>query len=170
MTSPRDRFRTTLETLAAQAKANLPENAGRIDAAVALVLAGDVVLQPDGMALVGSASQPMTTYSVNGTCACPDFARAPQAWCKHRIARALQLRTERTLQGAEASSSSQDAPSPGQALTPTPEDEDPAWSSLAQSRNEIPASEPHVNAEKAGRTQNACGKRRPQPSTQMCAL
>jgi hypothetical protein len=96
MTS-KDLLRNTVADLAAKAKATLPDSAGRIDAAVALVLAGDVALQPDGTAIVGSATQPMTTYSVNGTCACPDFPRAPQSWCKHRIARALFLRTERAL-------------------------------------------------------------------------
>jgi hypothetical protein len=65
MTSPRDLFRTTLEALATKAKATLPASAGRIDAAVTLVLAGDVLLDPAGTAIVGSASHPMTTYSVN---------------------------------------------------------------------------------------------------------
>jgi hypothetical protein len=54
--STRDRFRTTLETLATKAKTTLPDSAGRIDSAVRLVLSGDVELFPDGTATVGSRS------------------------------------------------------------------------------------------------------------------
>jgi len=159
MTS-RDLFRATVADLAAQAKATLPENAGRIDAAVMLVLAGDVALQPDGTATVGSATHPMSTYSVNGTCNCPDFARAPDGWCKHRLGRALQLRTDRALRAAldaEASRMPQEAPSCAQVSTPTPADEDPAWAALAPSRGEMSASEVRANDEKGGRATNASG-------------
>ena len=63
MTS-RDLFRTTVADLAAKAKATLPDSTGRIDSAVKLVLAGDVALQPDGTAFVGSRTDPALTYTV----------------------------------------------------------------------------------------------------------
>ena len=83
MTSTRDLFRTTLEALAAKAKATLPESAGRIDSAVKLVLSSDVELHADGTATVGSRSNPAKTYSVNGLCECADFPRAPNGFCAH---------------------------------------------------------------------------------------
>ena len=75
-----------------KAKAALPECNGRIDAAVKLVLAGDVNLQDDGSAEVGSASDAGQVFSVNGTCACKDFPKAPQSMCKHRIAYGIYKR------------------------------------------------------------------------------
>ena len=105
--STRDRFRTILDDLAAKAKGTLPESAGRIESAVKLVLSNDVELHDDGTATVGSRTNPIKTYSgVNGTCPCVDFSRAPDGWCSHRIARALQLRADRamrTILDAEAS-------------------------------------------------------------------
>jgi hypothetical protein len=42
---------------------------------------------------VASQCQGTLVYRVvNGTCDCPDFARAPSAWCKHRIAAGIQKR------------------------------------------------------------------------------
>jgi hypothetical protein len=96
-TSTRDLFRSTVADLVAKARVTLPESNGRIDSAVKLVLGGDVVLQDDGTALVGSCNDPMKMYSVNGTCPCRDFTQAPQGFCKHKIARALQNRTERAM-------------------------------------------------------------------------
>jgi hypothetical protein len=119
----RERFRAIVNDLAAKAKETLPACQGRIDAAVSLVLAGDVALQPDGLAIVGSATTPSITYTVNGTCACPDFGRAPEGWCKHKIARALQIRTERAMRDAldaEASRMPQDARNPEDAPTHPP--------------------------------------------------
>jgi hypothetical protein len=97
MSTSRGRFRHTLTTLAAKARETLPDSNGRIDAAVKLVLSGDVSLQADGTALVGSCTDPSATYAVNGTCPCKDFDHAPAQWCKHRIARALQVRLGRAL-------------------------------------------------------------------------
>jgi hypothetical protein len=108
MISSRDHFRSIIDDLAAKAKATLPDSAGRIDSAVKLVLSSDVDLHDDGSATVGSRTNPIKTYAgVNGTCPCVDFPRAPDGWCAHRIARALQLRANRAMQtllGAEASS------------------------------------------------------------------
>jgi hypothetical protein len=96
-TSTRDLFRSTVADLADKARVTLPDSNGRIDSAVKLVLAGDVLLQDDGTALVQSGTDPLTMYTVNGTCACRDFPQAPQHFCKHRIARAMMIRTDRAI-------------------------------------------------------------------------
>jgi hypothetical protein len=86
-----------VEALAQKAHAALPLANGRIEKAVALVLSGGVTLYPDGHAVVASQSRPHTSYSVNGTCGCPDMPDAPRQWCKHRIAAALLKRTQEAL-------------------------------------------------------------------------
>jgi hypothetical protein len=121
----RDQFRTILENFAGKAKATLPDSGGRIDSAVKLVLSGDVELHDDGSATVGSRSNPVKTYAgVNGTCPCVDHPRAPDGWCSHRIARALQLRVDRAMRDAQTT------------------------------MEEIPASEPHTDAENGMKEQN----------------
>jgi|RhiMetStandDraft_8_1073273.scaffolds.fasta_scaffold70115_3 hypothetical protein len=84
-TLPPDRtaWRTVVAEIAEKAKQTLPEANGRVDKAVALVLAGAVELLPDGTARVESLADPLTTYTVNGSCPCKDFERAPSQWCKH---------------------------------------------------------------------------------------
>jgi hypothetical protein len=78
MSAPtRHAFRAALAEIAQKAKATLPECNGRVDAAVALVLAGDVELSPDGSALVGSQSHPEKVYRVeHGQCECKDYVRS----------------------------------------------------------------------------------------------
>ena len=89
----RHAFRAAVDQVAARAKATLPECNGRVEKAVAIVLAGDVELLADGHARVASQCQGTTVYRlVNGMCDCPDFARAPSSWCKHRIAAGIQRR------------------------------------------------------------------------------
>jgi len=89
----RQAFRAAVDQVAAHAKNVLPACASRIDKAVQIVLAGDVALLPDGHARVASQCQGTLVYRiVNGTCDCPDFARAPSSWCKHRIAAGIQKR------------------------------------------------------------------------------
>ena len=89
----RQAFRAAVDQVAARAKAALPECNGRVEKAVQIVLAGDVTLLPDGHARVASQCQGTVVYRiVNGTCDCPDFARAPSSWCKHRIAASIQRR------------------------------------------------------------------------------
>ena len=95
----RQTFRAAVEQVALRAKATLPECHGRVDKAVQIVLAGDVELLPDGHARVASQCQGSTAYHlVNGTCDCPDFARAPSSWCKHRIAAGIQRRAMQAVQ------------------------------------------------------------------------
>ena len=74
----RQAWRAAVVEIADKAKATLPECNGRVDKAVAIVLAGDVELLPDGKAKVASQSNGTTTYFVvNGECQCKDFPKAP---------------------------------------------------------------------------------------------
>jgi hypothetical protein len=109
-------WRAAVTEIAAKAKQTLPDCAGRVDAAVKLVLAGDVELLPDGTARVASQSNGATTYHVvNGECTCKDYAKAPSHWCKHRIAaglyrRATALVQRKLAQSTGASNGQVDAP------------------------------------------------------------
>jgi hypothetical protein len=86
-------WRTAVALAATHARQALPESNGRIDKAVDLVMAGAVELLDGGKARVTSQHDGVTRYVVvNGTCECPDFARAPGKWCKHRVARALTIK------------------------------------------------------------------------------
>jgi hypothetical protein len=100
-TTDRSRFRQVLAELAEKAKVKLPESAGRIDKAVALVLAGDVEGQhEDGSWRVGSCVDPLVTHRVQGTsCSCDDsqFGRAPAGYCKHALACMLTIRVQEVL-------------------------------------------------------------------------
>ena len=84
--TPRQSFREVLAQVAEQARAILPEQVnGRIESAVKLVLAGDVLFCDDGSVEVGS-SDPTRYYKLLGpTCTCKDFVegRAPEGFCKH---------------------------------------------------------------------------------------
>jgi hypothetical protein len=84
----RTAFREAVEVVAAHAREKLPQTVnGRIEAACKIVIQGDVELLPDDKAKVGSQTHGTTTYHlVDGTCDCRDFEKAPDGWCKHRIA------------------------------------------------------------------------------------
>jgi hypothetical protein len=109
-------WREAVAEIAAKAKATLPDCASRVDAAVKLVLAGDVELLEDGTAKVASQSNGPTKYFVvNGGCTCADFAKAPSNWCKHRIAFGIQKRaavyaTRKLAQSNGARNDQRDAP------------------------------------------------------------
>ena len=130
----RHAFRQAVTDVAAKAKEVLTESHGRIDAAVKMVLAGDVKLLEDGTARVASQSNGQTVYYVvNGECTCRDFPRAPGNFCKHRLGfgickRACALATERlraqdnrqaTADTTQASASSAPPPAPVAAVSPT---------------------------------------------------
>ena len=93
-------WREAVAEIAERAKATLPQCNGRVEKAVAIVLAGDVELLPDGKARVASQSNGTTKYVVcNGVCECRDFPKAPSGWCKHKIglaAAAVRKPTVRT--------------------------------------------------------------------------
>src|SRR5712691_2373620 len=105
--------------VAERAKAALPEAVnGRIEKAVAIVLAGDVELLADGKARVASQSNGTTQYVVcNGTCECRDFAKAEGGWCKHRASAAIYKRATAL---AKHKLAQLDGASTGQAATPSP--------------------------------------------------
>src|SRR6266704_4763884 len=86
-------WRQAVADIAAKAKETLPECNGRVDSAVKIVLAGDVELLADGKAKVARQSNGTTAYHiVNGSCDCKDFPRAPQDFCKHKLAYGLYKR------------------------------------------------------------------------------
>jgi hypothetical protein len=97
----RTHYRALVAEMAAKAKDRLPESVnGRIEAAVKLVLSHDVEPQDDGTILVGSSTDPLKQYRLEGTsCECQDFTRgqAPDGWCQHRIAAGLQRRVQELL-------------------------------------------------------------------------
>jgi hypothetical protein len=90
----RKALREAVEVVAAHAREKLPQTVnGRIEAACKIVIQGDVELLPDDKAKVGSQTHGTTTYHlVDGTCDCRDFEKAPDGWCKHRIAYGIYKR------------------------------------------------------------------------------
>jgi len=93
-TPARVTFREAVLQVTDKAKAVLPANASRIDKAIALTLNGHVEIV-NGHARVASQVDGKTTYhQVNGTCTCQDFtqAKAPNGFCKHRLAHGLYRR------------------------------------------------------------------------------
>jgi len=113
-TPARAAWRAAVADIAAKAKQTLPECNGRVDSAVKIVLNGDVDLQADGTARVASQSNGTTKYFVvNGECSCPDFAKAPSNWCKHRIAAGIAKRVTARVRAQL------DAPANGQATAPS---------------------------------------------------
>jgi hypothetical protein len=102
----RTHYRALVAEIATKAKAKLPECNGRVDKAVALVLAGDVAGQEgDGSWRVGSCTDPLVTHRVSGTsCSCDDnqYGKAPRGLCKHVLAVMMQMRVQELLPQAPA--------------------------------------------------------------------
>jgi hypothetical protein len=78
--------------VAAKAKAALPESNGRVEKAVQIVLAGDLIPYQDGRFSVGSQSDTTNYIVLDNVCDCPDFDKAPQHRCTHVIATLLWRR------------------------------------------------------------------------------
>src|SRR6266699_186963 len=111
-TPARVAFRTAVLHVADKAKLVLEANASRIDKAVALVLNGLVEIV-DGKCRVASQTNGKTIYhQVNGTCSCQDFTqgKAPNGFCKHRLAHGLYRRAMELVQGQEPVLEAQPAP------------------------------------------------------------
>lgn len=110
-TPVRQIFRQAVEEVAVHAREKLPQTVnGRIDAAVKIVLQGDVEVLPDDQARVASQRNGTTTYHlVDGTCDCKDFDNAPEHWCKHRIAYGIYKRAS-TLAKQRLESQDQETP------------------------------------------------------------
>jgi hypothetical protein len=116
----RGAWREAVAEIAAKARQTLPECNGRVDAAVKLVLAGDVEPLDDGTTRVASQSHGQVVYHVvNGECTCKDFPKAPSGWCKHRIAAGLHKRAT-TLVQRKRNGTSHGAPSGQAAPLPAP--------------------------------------------------
>jgi hypothetical protein len=83
-------FRSIVADVAARAKEKPPAAVnGRVESATKLVLQHNVLFLSDGTVEVGSSSDPMKVYRLEGTaCTCQDFqhGQAPEGWCQHRIA------------------------------------------------------------------------------------
>ena len=122
----RTAWREAVQDIAEKAKATLPECNGRVDAAVKMVLAGDVELLADGKAKVASQS--------NGTCECKDFPKAPSGWCKHKIAAGIQKRVEARLQSTVLDASDEHLDIPSLAPVETPHGIDPRHIVLIQNK------------------------------------
>jgi hypothetical protein len=99
--TPRQTFRETVALVAERARAILPAQVnGRIEGAIKLVLAHDVTLCADGTIEVGSCTDPVKVYRLVGqTCECKDFTdgKAPEGWCRHRIAAGIAKRVQELL-------------------------------------------------------------------------
>lgn len=68
------------------ARKRFPHSADRIEKAYALVTEGKVVLHPTSKTATVQSSDGARAYTVNGHCDCPDAPRAPEQFCKHRLA------------------------------------------------------------------------------------
>jgi len=107
-TTTRQAWREAVAEIAEKAKAKLPECSGRVDAAVKIVLAGDVELLPDGTARVASQSHGQTVYHVvNGHCDCRDYEKAPHNFCKHRLSAAIARRAQELVKAKLADTNGQ---------------------------------------------------------------
>jgi hypothetical protein len=132
-TTTRRVWREAVAEIAERAKATLPEANGRVDKAVALVLAGDVELLEGGKAKVASQSNGTTVYHiVNGECPCKDFPKSPSGWCKHRIAAGMQKRALALVQKKLAATNGHTQPAQTQP-TPAPLPEAPVSITLKAS-------------------------------------
>ena len=93
-------FREAVLQVADKAKAVLPDNTSRIDKVIGLVLNGHVEIV-EGKCRVASQANGKTIYhQVNGTCTCQDFTqeKAPNGFCKHRLAHGLYRRATEMVQ------------------------------------------------------------------------
>jgi hypothetical protein len=93
-------YRALVAEIAAKATDKLPAAVnGRVESAVKLVLAGDVLFLEDGTVQVGSSDPTRYYRLVAPSCTCTDFTqeRAPEGWCKHCIAAGIQKRVQEML-------------------------------------------------------------------------
>jgi len=107
-----------LDQVADRAYAALGPCHGRLAKAVALARSGAVTLLPSGYVEVQSQSTDDRTYTVNGSCPCPDAAyQAPEGRCKHLLAAWLVRRAHSAQSQAHPSP---DAAEPTSALPEAP--------------------------------------------------
>jgi hypothetical protein len=110
-------FREVVETVTAQAHTALPEANGRVDRARELVLAGAVTPTAESAVFrVRSQSETGTTYTVNGTCNCPDDQK--ERPCKHRIGVWIWRRARKIVDQQRAGSAEPTTLLPAQGTPP----------------------------------------------------
>lgn len=96
-----DAFLAAVRQVSELAHAKLPEALhGRLERATGLVLSGAVWVEEDGHTCHVRASNGQGWYAVNGHCRCTDHTKAPEGWCKHRLACALYRRVTEYLDAA----------------------------------------------------------------------
>jgi hypothetical protein len=77
----------TIRDVVNRGKARHPELAGRMEKAAMLLLLRRVEPETEGVWRVEPEREPDRFYRVTADgCECPDIARAPRGYCKHRIA------------------------------------------------------------------------------------
>jgi hypothetical protein len=120
----RQHYRELVAKVAERARAILPAAGnGRVESAVKLVLQGDVTFLDDGTVQVGS-SDPTRYYRLTGqACTCTEFeqGKAPEGWCKHRIAAGIHKRVAEML-----AESMRAADTAAETMSPAPLPEAPA--------------------------------------------
>jgi cyclophilin family peptidyl-prolyl cis-trans isomerase len=117
----RQLFTNTIISVAAQAKAALPEANGRVDRARDLVLGGLVSRNADGTFTVYSQSERGKSYTVTEKgCQCPDAEK--NSPCKHLISTWVWRKSHKVLeqQAGEATSIQPTSPVETSETTSTP--------------------------------------------------
>lgn len=80
------KFRCAIAQATEAARKRFPHSLDRIERAYQLVVDAKVTLHPATKTATVTSSDGTQAYTVNGTCECPDAARAPEGYCKHRLA------------------------------------------------------------------------------------
>ena len=115
-TPARVAFRTAVLHVADKAKLVLPDNASRIDKAITLTLNGHVEIVNGHARVMSQVDGKSTYHQVNGSCTCQDFTqgKAPNGFCKHRLAHGLYRRAMELVQVPEPVVEAQ--PTPAEAI------------------------------------------------------
>jgi hypothetical protein len=109
----RQLFTNPVISVAAQAKAALPEANGRVDRARDLVLGGLVSRNADGTFSVHSQSEHGKSYTITAEgCQCPDAEKAPHGRCKHIICTWLWRKARKVLEQQSGEAASTEPTSP----------------------------------------------------------
>ncbi len=93
---------STIRQLVQRGKKQKPELSSRIEKALVILAFREILPNGPGAWLIQS-DDPSKYYEVSaeesdrlaGTCTCPDFAKAPRGWCKHRLALLLARKAAR---------------------------------------------------------------------------
>jgi hypothetical protein len=122
-TTERQTFRALVADVAARAKEKLPQAVnGRVESAARLVINGDVEPLDDGSIKVGGSDPTRWYHLVGSACTCTDFTsgKAPESWCKHRIAAGIDKRVRELLPQSTAVETAPQAPGPQEPLYESP--------------------------------------------------